>query len=152
MPISSSIEIPAPPDAVWGAIGDLNTYSQWMTVHVDFPDGVPEELKPGVSYREKVKVMGMPGEVKWTVADLQPERRIELEGEGPMGTTMRAVFEVTPAGEGTQVAYESEFSGAALAPMQAAIEKEAAKQGDESLEKLRGVVTGEGAAAQPGSS
>jgi carbon monoxide dehydrogenase subunit G len=150
MAISSSIEIAAPPADVWGAIADLNTYPQWMTVHVDFPDGVPEELKPGVSYREKVKVMGMPGEVNWTVSELEPERRIELQGEGPMGTKMRATFEVAAAGEGTQVSYDSEFSGAALAPMQAAIEKEAAKQGDESLEKLRGVVSGE-ATAQPGS-
>jgi carbon monoxide dehydrogenase subunit G len=143
----SSIEIPAPPDKVWGAVSDLNTYGDWMTVHVAFPDGVPEEMKEGVSYREKVTVMGMPGEVKWTVADYQPPSRIELTGEGPMGTTLRAVFAIEAEGDGTRVSYESEFGGAALAPMQAAIEKEAHKAGEQSLEKLRGVVTGEPATA-----
>jgi uncharacterized protein YndB with AHSA1/START domain len=143
---SSSIEIPAPPEKVWQAISDLNTYDKWMTVHVGFPDGIPEEIKPGVSYREKVTIMGMPGEVNWTVADYQPPSRIALSGEGPMGTTLRAVFGVEAEGEGTRVSYESEFGGAALAPMQAAIEKEAHKAGEESLQKLRGVVTGEPAA------
>ena len=144
---SSSIDIPAPPEKVWGAIADLNTYEQWMTVHVAFPDGVPEDLKEGVSFREKVTIMGMPGEVNWTVADYQPPERIEMNGQGPMGTTLRAVFAVEAAGEGSKVSYESEFGGAALAPMQAAIEKEAHKAGEQSLEKLRGVVTGEPATA-----
>jgi carbon monoxide dehydrogenase subunit G len=147
MAITSSIEIPAPPDKVWDAIADLNTYEQWMTVHVAFPDGIPEEMKEGVSYREKVTVMGMPGEVNWTVAEFNPPSRIALTGQGPMGTTMSASFSIEPSGDGSTVSYESEFAGAALAPMQAAIEKEAAKQGDASLEKLRGVVTGEPATA-----
>jgi uncharacterized protein YndB with AHSA1/START domain len=147
MALESSIEIPAPPEKVWVAIADLNTYAQWMTLHVDFPDGVPAEMKEGVSYREKVKVMGMPGEVTWTVADFQEASRIELTGEGPMGTTLKAAFGLEAAGEGTKVSYESEFGGAALAPMQAAVEKEAQKAGEESLANLREVVTGEKAAA-----
>jgi uncharacterized protein YndB with AHSA1/START domain len=144
--LESSIEIAAPPEKVWVAIADLNTYAQWMTLHVDFPDGVPEDVREGVSYREKVKVMGMPGEVTWTVADYQDSSRIELTGEGPMGTKLRAAFGLEPAGEGTKVSYESEFGGAALAPLQATVEKEAQKAGEESLANLHEAVTGEKAA------
>jgi carbon monoxide dehydrogenase subunit G len=141
--LENSIEIPAPQEKVWEAIADLDVYGQWMTLHVDFPSGIPEEMKEGVSYKEKVKIMGMPGEVTWTVADYQEANRIQLDGEGPMSTKLRAVFELEPAGDGTKVSYESEFGGAALAPLLATIEKEAAKAGQESLEKLREVVTGE---------
>jgi len=145
--LESSIEIPAPPEKVWAAIADLNTYGQWMTLHVAFPDGVPDEVKEGVSYREKVKVMGMPGEVEWTVADYQDTSRIELQGDGPMGTKLRAVFGLEATGDGTKVSYESEFGGAALAPLQGTVEKEAQKAGEESLANLRAVVTGENGAA-----
>ena len=145
--LKNSIDIPAPPDKVWAAISDLNVYAQWMTLHAAFPEGVPEDLKEGVSFKEKVKVMGMPGDVAWTVAGYEEGRRIELDGDGPMGIKLRAVFALEESGEGTRVSYESEFGGAALAPLQGPVEKEAEKAGQESLEKLRAVVTGGDAAA-----
>jgi uncharacterized protein YndB with AHSA1/START domain len=145
--LESSIDIPAPPEKVWAAIADLNVYGQWMTLHVDFPDGVPEDISVGTSYREKVKVMGMPGEVTWTVSAYEDASRIELRGEGPMGTKLRAAFGLEAAGDGTTVSYESEFGGAALAPLQATVEKEAQKAGEESLANLREVVTGGNGAA-----
>ena len=145
--ISSSIDIPAPPDKVWEAITDLNVYGQWMTLHAAFPEGVPDKLEQGTSYKEKVKVLGMPGDVAWTVTEYDEARRIALDGEGPMGTKVRAVFVLEETGEGSKVAYESEFGGAALAPLQGAIDKEAQKAGEESLQKLRETVAGDGAAA-----
>jgi carbon monoxide dehydrogenase subunit G len=145
--LENSIQIPAPQEKVWAAIADLDVYAQWMTLHVDFPDGTPAEMKEGTSFKEKVKIMGMPGDVTWTVADYQEGDRIELSGQGPMGTTLSAVFEVDGSGDETNVSYSSEFGGAALAPLAATLEKEAAKAGQESLEKLREVVTGQKAVA-----
>jgi uncharacterized protein YndB with AHSA1/START domain len=139
--LENSIRIPASRDKVWAAIADLDVYAQWMTLHVDFPEGTPDEMKPGESFKEKVKIMGMPGDVTWTVADYQEGERIELSGAGPMGTTLSAVFEVKAEGDETEVAYSSEFGGAALAPLAATLEKEAAKAGQESLEKLKELVT-----------
>src|SRR5215211_4707226 len=115
--LENSRDIPAQQDKVWAAIADLDVYGQWMTLHVDFPGGTPEAMKQGASFKEKVKIMGMPGEVTWTVADYQEGKRIQLDGEGPMGTKLRAVFELEAAGDGTKVSYESEFGGAALAPL-----------------------------------
>jgi carbon monoxide dehydrogenase subunit G len=145
--LTSSIEIPRSPQEVWEVVADLDKYEQWMTLHAGFPDGPPGKAEPGTVFREKVKVMGMPGDVKWTVSELEEARRIGMEGEGPMGTTLRAVFELEPAGDGTRVSYESEFGGAALAALQGPVEKEAKKAGDESLEKLRALVAGEPATA-----
>jgi carbon monoxide dehydrogenase subunit G len=140
--LENSIQIPAAQDKVWAAIADLEVYGQWMTLHVDFPDGTPDEMKVGESFKEKVKIMGMPGDVTWTVADYQEGERVELSGAGPMGTTLSAVFEVKADGEDTHVSYASEFGGAALAPLAATLEKEAAKAGQDSLERLRELVTG----------
>jgi carbon monoxide dehydrogenase subunit G len=146
--LENSIQIPASQDKVWAAIADLDVYGQWMTLHVDFPDGTPDEMKVGESFKEKVKIMGMPGDVTWTVADYQEGQRVELSGAGPMGTTLSAVFEVRGDGDETHVSYASEFGGAALAPLAATLEKEAAKAGQESLDKLKELVTsGNGATA-----
>ena len=145
--LENSIQIPAEREKVWQAIADLDVYARWMTLHVDFPEGIPEEMREGASFKEKVKIMGMPGDVTWTVAGYDEGRRIELSGAGPMGTTLSAVFEVEADDDGTHVSYSSEFGGAALAPLAAALEKEAAKAGQESLEKLRDLVTGEKLAA-----
>jgi carbon monoxide dehydrogenase subunit G len=141
--LENSIRIPAEQDKVWGAIADLDVYGQWMTLHVDFPEGTPAEMKEGESFKEKVKIMGMPGDVTWTVADYQEGDRIELSGQGPMGTTLSAVFTLDERDGESHVSYASEFGGAALAPLAATLEKEAAKAGQESLEKLRQLVTGE---------
>jgi carbon monoxide dehydrogenase subunit G len=140
--LSSSIDVPAPPEKVWEAVSNLDVYAQWMTLHAGFPDGAPGEMAPGMTYRERVKVMGMPGEVTWTVAELEEQARARLEGEGPMGIKLKAAFLLEPAGDGTRVSYESEFGGAALAALQGPVEKEAQKAGDESLQRLRDLVAG----------
>ncbi|HEY1358401.1 MAG TPA: SRPBCC family protein [Thermoleophilaceae bacterium] len=139
--LENSIQIPAEADKVWGAIADLDVYGQWMTLHVDFPEGTPDEMGEGESFKEKVKIMGMPGDVTWTVSGYEEGRRIELSGAGPMGTTLTASFTVEANGDGTNVSYTSEFAGAALAPLAASLEKEAAKAGEQSLENLRQLVT-----------
>jgi carbon monoxide dehydrogenase subunit G len=140
--LTSSIEIPAPPEKVWEAVSDLEVYGRWMTLHAGFPAGSPGRMEPGMRYKEKVKVMGMPGDVDWTVAELEEPSSVRLHGEGPMGIQLRAAFLLESEGEGTRVSYESEFGGAALVALQSVVEKEAQKAGDESLQRLRDLVAG----------
>ena len=137
--VSETTEVAAPPDEVWAKVGNLESYPDWLTVHVDFPDGTPE-LAPEATFKQKVKIMGMPGEVNWTVTEVDAPSRLAMDGKGPMGTTLRAVWTVEAANGGSKLTYESEFGGAALAPMAAALEKETRKSASESLEKLKALV------------
>jgi uncharacterized protein YndB with AHSA1/START domain len=139
--ISESTELPAPPERVWTAVSDLSTWPQWQTVHQGFPDGEPE-LSEGTTFKQKVTIMGMPGEVNWTVASLEENKRLELQGKGPMGTTMRTLYELAAENGGTRVNYEAEFGGAALAAMAAPLEKASRQGAQESLEKLRAHLAG----------
>ena len=135
--VSETAELPASPEQVWAKVGDLSTYPEWLTLHEGFPDGTPE-LTEGTTFKEKVKIMGMPGEVTWTVTACEPNKRLEMEGRGPMGTTTRAGWTLAAnGGDSTSLTYEGEFSGAALAPMASALEKESRKTAVESIEKLR---------------
>lgn len=138
--ISKSTEMPAPPDQVWAILTDPARFEEWQTIHAGFPDGAPGTLGADSEFRQKVTIMGMPGEVKWKVTEADEPNRLKLDGEGPMGTTMSTIFVLEGQNGATAFTYESEFGGAALAPMAAALEKESEKQAEATMEKLKGLL------------
>lgn len=137
--ISKSAVVPAPADEVWAKLTDLDSHGEWLTTHVGYPEGTPDELAPETTYKEKVTIMGMPGEVTWTVVDVEAPSRLELKGEGPMGTTMSAAYRLEVEGAGTEVTFETAFEGAALAAMAQPLATASEKAAAESLEKLSGL-------------
>lgn len=141
--LTSSVEVPLPPEEVWETVIDLDVYSQWMTLHSGFPEGPPGKMRSGLAFKENVQVLGMPGGVTWTVAEFEKPKRIQLDGRGPLGVKLRAVYRLEPSGEGTRLSYESEFGGFALRAVRGRVEKEAQEAGEESLERFRAMVTGE---------
>ncbi len=138
--ITKTAELAAAPDRVWATLTDFAAYGDWNVVHVGFPDGAPEAVAEAATFKEKVKIMGMPGEVTWTVAAAEEPSKLELAGAGPMGTTMRTLYRLEPNGDGTLLTYESEFGGAALAAMAGPLTKESDKAASESIEKLTGLL------------
>ena len=137
--ISKSIDIPAPPEAVWEKVTDIANSGEWNAVHVSFPDGAPE-LSPDATWKEKVRIAGMPGEVTWSVAELDEGSELQLKGKGPMGTKLRAGYVLEPVDDGTRLTADSEFGGVALKPMLGQITKESEKALDKSLESLRSLL------------
>jgi ligand-binding SRPBCC domain-containing protein len=138
--------IPYTPEQVWAVGGDFSRYPEWNATHAAFPDGAPE-LVAGNKFREQVTIMGLPGEVKWTITEVEHPSRFVLAGEGPMGITLGASLELTPEGEGTRGAMEASFTGGPLAgPLGDAVAKATEKVTDESLAKLEALVAA-GAAA-----
>lgn len=138
--IIRSVQFDAPPEQVWQTITDFNRYGDWMAIHASFPDGPPASTQPGTEYKEKVKIMGMPGDVRWTVTECEENKRLAMEGKGPMGTSMKARYELVPDDGGTRLDAASEFGGAALGPMVKQLEKESGKALDESMERLKNLV------------
>ncbi len=139
--ISQSATIPVAASDVWAKLSDIANSGDWLATHVGFPDGAPAALEPGTTYKENVTIMGMPGEVVWTIASVDPGSRLELTGVGPMGTQLSASYEVQEDGEGsTTVTFESGFEGAALAAMEAPLLTASEKALNESLEKLKGIL------------
>ena len=134
--IIKQTEVDAPADAVWAKLADTSTYGEWLSTHVDYPAG-PPELAEGATFKEKVTIMGMPGEVDWTVTKFEPGAAVEMEGAGPMATTLRAAYRVEPSGDGTTVTLESEFGGAALAAMAQPLESASNAALEKSLEQLK---------------
>src|SRR5690606_32506809 len=92
---SKQTKVDASPDAVWAKLTDASSYGDGLATHVGYPDG-PPELAEGAQFKEKVTIMGMPGEVDWTVTKLEEGSAVEMEGAGPMGTKLHAAYRIEP--------------------------------------------------------
>ena len=137
--IIKQTEVDAPADAVWAKLTDTSSYGDWLSTHVGYPDG-PPELAEGATFKEKVTIMGMPGEVDWTVTKFEPGSAVEMEGTGPMGTKLNAAYRVESNGGGTTVTFESGFEGAALAAMAQPLEAASNAALEKSLDQLKAAI------------
>jgi uncharacterized protein YndB with AHSA1/START domain len=139
--VTNTTELPASADAVWEKLANPSSYKDWLATHAGLADD-PGTLSTGSTFKEKVKIMGMPGEVNWTVEEAVPNERLVMDGKGPMGTKMRTAFVISgDGGDATTVQYEAAFEGAALGPMMGPLTKESEKAANESLERLKALLS-----------
>jgi hypothetical protein len=135
--VSVSTEAAAGPERVWQLAVDLPRYAEWLTMHDAFTGDVPATLGEGTAYKQRVKLMGMPAEMAWRVTTADAPGRLELVGDGPMGVKAHNRFVIEPAGDGSQITFEMEFNGPALAgPMAGMVEKQAGAAAQQSLAKF----------------
>jgi uncharacterized protein YndB with AHSA1/START domain len=138
--VTSTLDIPASPQAVWDVATDLSRYGEWNISHTGFPDGTPAS-EAGAKFREQITIMGMPGEANWEIAEAVAPERTVWTGAGPMGIVLGTKLELTPSGDGTTVAISVSFDGGPLAgPMGATVAASAEKGAAQSLEKLAALV------------
>jgi acetyl-CoA C-acetyltransferase len=140
--VTNTVEISAPPERVFGALLDFHRYDQWLTIHDGWPEGAPADPEVGASFTQKVKLMGMPAVVRWTVAELDSPGTLVIAGAGPMGATMRSAYSLESVDGGTRVHLETGLEGGPLSgPMGSMVIKSSEKAGDESLRKLKALVS-----------
>ncbi|MFJ9916715.1 SRPBCC family protein [Actinacidiphila glaucinigra] len=103
--VSAQARIAAPAEMVWHTLTDSNPHTQWSTTHTGFPDGGPEPLEAGATYREDMKLMGFPAEVNWVVTSVDPGRGFEIAEQGPMAVDLLTRHSLTPDGDRTDVRF-----------------------------------------------
>ncbi|BCJ41249.1 hypothetical protein GCM10010168_44530 [Actinoplanes ianthinogenes] len=127
----------ADPQRVWDVVTDLSRVAEWNTMHEGFTGDVPASLGTGTTYRQKVKLMGMPAEMAWRVVAADAPGRLEQNGDGPMGVKATNLFVIAATDTGSHITYEMEFVGPALkGPMAGMLEKQAGAAGQQALAKL----------------
>lgn len=135
--VSVSAGAAAAPEQVWKLVTDLPRVAEWNTMHEGFTGDVPATLAEGVAYKQKVKLMGMPAEMAWRVTTADAPKRLESNGDGPMGVKARNLFVIEPADDGSTITYEMEFIGPALnGPMAGMLEKQAGTAAKQALAKF----------------
>ncbi|ARP69139.1 polyketide cyclase [Streptomyces pluripotens] len=138
--VSAEARIQAPAERVWAQLTDWTSYREWNTTHTGFPQGGPENLAAGGTFRENMKLMGFPAEVDWTVEELEPARVLAIRGKGPMAVTVATRYTLTPDGDATTVRIDGEFTGAAVSLMAGKLKDSATAALHESLRRLSGLV------------
>ncbi|HZN73447.1 MAG TPA: SRPBCC family protein [Micromonosporaceae bacterium] len=139
--VSVSTESAAGPERVWELAIDLPRLAEWNTMHDAFTGEVPATLSEGTSYKQRVKLMGMPADMAWRVTTADAGR-LEQAGDGPMGVKAHNRMVIEPSGTGSQITLEMEFNGPALAgPMAAMVEKQAGAAAEQSLAKFAAMLT-----------
>ena len=141
--VSTTREIVAPLASVWGIVKDPSRYGDWNVTHTGFPDGTPDFYAEGMRIRERLVIMGMPAEARWTITHYEDLRGVAMEGDGPMGITLRQVLGLTEGGGGTIAEVTTSIDGSRLLrPIVDSLAQAARKAAGESLEKLTALAGG----------
>jgi hypothetical protein len=142
--VSTEREIIAPLESVWGVVKDPSRYGDWNVTHTGFPDGTPACYAEGMTLRERLVIMGMPAEARWTITRYEELRGVAMEGAGPMGLTLRQILSLTENGDGTVAEVTTSIDGSRLLrPIVDSLAQAARKAAGESLEQLTALVGGD---------
>src|SRR5918992_3591521 len=141
--VSTTREMVAPLEPVWGIVKDPSRYGEWNVTHTGFPDGTPAFYAEGMTVRERLVIMGMPAEARWTITHYEDLRGVAMEGDGPMGITLRQTLGLTESDGGTVAEVTTSIGGSLLLkPIVDSLAQAARKAAGESLERLTALVDG----------
>jgi acetyl-CoA C-acetyltransferase len=107
------VQVTAAADAerVFAVLVDPARMPDWVLQHAGWIDGQPAGFAEGVRFRQRIKLMGVPSEVRWTVTGVVPGRAVWFEGTAPMGIAVGFYLSVTPAGAGATGGSVVRFDG-----------------------------------------
>ena len=135
--VTVTADIDATPEQVWAVLANPSTWGDWVEIHQGFAGEAPAQFMPGGAFVQRVRVMNMPADVRWTITGLQEPVRLELEGAGPMGIGLLARYGVETHGSGSTVTAHMEFKGAAVMMVGSQLESEVGPALRGSLAKLK---------------
>src|SRR5918912_4600387 len=138
--VTVTADIDATPEQVWAVLANPATWNDWVEMHQGFVGEAPSQFGPGGSFVQRVRVLGMPADVKWNIVGLQEPTRLEFQGTGPMGITLRARYGIEPKGPASTVTGSWEFNGQAVTIVGPQLESEVGNALRGSLGKLKALV------------
>jgi Polyketide cyclase / dehydrase and lipid transport len=135
--VTETTDIRADAGKVWAVLANPSTWGDWVEIHQGFAGEAPVQFFPGGAFVQRVRVLGMPADIRWTIVGLQEPVRLELEGIGPMGINLRAEYRVEDHGGSSDVSAHMEFKGAAVMMVGSQLESEVGNSLRSSLAKLK---------------
>jgi uncharacterized protein YndB with AHSA1/START domain len=135
--VTVTTDIRSDAEKVWAVLANPATWGDWVEIHQGFAGEAPAQFFPGGAFVQRVRVLGMPADVRWTIVGLQEPVRLELEGTGPMGINLRAEYGVEEQGGSSTVTAHMEFKGAAVMMVGSQLESEVGNSLRGSLAKLK---------------
>jgi uncharacterized protein YndB with AHSA1/START domain len=106
--VSASIQIDAPPEAVWDVVMDPSRLHEWVTIHRKLGRAADPPLRKGDELDQTLHLRGVNFKVHWTVREADAPHRAVWEGRGPARSRALTVYEVTANGGGARFDYHNE--------------------------------------------
>jgi carbon monoxide dehydrogenase subunit G len=119
--VTASIEIDAPPKAVWDVVMDPDRLGDWVTIHREVDRVSDRPLKDGSTLRQELRLRHVHFHVRWKVVEAKDCELVVWDGRGPARAKAHTLYRLRPNGDGgTRFEYENEFK-APLGPLGAAV-------------------------------
>ena len=105
-----TIEIAAPPEAVWAIALDPERLGDWVTIHRALGDHDPGPAREGLRMDQTLTLRGAPFKVHGELVGCEVPVRAEWRGRGPAGSRAETVYDLTPLSDGgTRFSYRNAF-------------------------------------------
>ena len=108
--VVTTIEIDAPPEAVWDVVMNPERLEEWVTIHRRLEAATDESMD------QVLCVRGVNFHVKWELATSERPHRAHWKGRGPARSRAETEYRLTADGGGTRFEYRNEFK-APLGPL-----------------------------------
>jgi uncharacterized protein YndB with AHSA1/START domain len=108
--VTASIDIAAPPAAVWKTVMDPSRLGDWVTIHRDLRHADDGPLRIGYEMSQRVHLRGVSLDVHWRLIEYQSEKRAVWEGKGPARSHARTEYTLEALEDGcTRFDYANDF-------------------------------------------
>jgi len=108
--VMTSIEIAAPPEAVWDVVMDPERLDEWVTIHRRL------ENHTDTSMDQVLCIRSVSFHVKWELTSSDRPESAVWKGRGPARSRAETEYRLTPTDGGTHFEYRNEFK-APLGPL-----------------------------------
>jgi uncharacterized protein YndB with AHSA1/START domain len=143
--VVASIEIAAPPQAVWDVIMDPDRLGEWVTIHRKLGKVSQRPPTVGTTIEQGLSIRGGRVKVTWTVERADAPEEALWKGVGPARAKAETVYRLSETADGgTKFDYEMEFKPP-LGPLGAAAAKVIVggvpeREAKATLAKLKGII------------
>jgi uncharacterized protein YndB with AHSA1/START domain len=136
--VTTSIDIDAPPQAVWDVVMDAERLEEWVTIHRRLEDFTEDTMN------QVLCVRGVNFHVKWELTEKRRPHRALWKGRGPARSRAETEYTLKAIDGGTRFEYRNEFK-APLGPLGAAASRALVggvpeREANASLQRLKEIV------------
>lgn len=143
MRVERSIEVAAPPERLYEVVMDPRRLGDWVSIHEGLLEAPEGELKKGSELVQCLKLAGRKFNVHWKVVEDDCPNRVVWEGQGPVHSHAKVIYEFKQNGAGTSFSYTNQYDlpGGPLGKLAGrSVAGVARKEADRTLQRLKGLV------------
>jgi carbon monoxide dehydrogenase subunit G len=101
--VTTSIEIDAPPQAVWDVVMDPERLADWVTIHRRLESHSSDRMEQVLCLHH------VSFHVRWELAVRDEPRHAKWKGKGPAHSRAETEYRLSAVGGGTRFQYRNEF-------------------------------------------